>query len=53
MNGCICVRRTFRAVNILYQVIEGLKKVVEYWGDDYLVGRRDFYKDITGFSSSK
>lgn len=30
----------------MYQVIEGLKKVVEYWGDDYLVGRRDFYKEI-------
>lgn len=36
----------------MYQVIEGLKKVVEYWGDDYLVGRRDFYKEIIDIYSS-
>lgn len=28
------------------------KKVVEYWGDDYLVGRRDFYKEIIDIYSS-
>lgn len=36
----------------MYQVIVGLKKVVEYWGDDYLVGRRDFYKEIIDIYSS-
>lgn len=32
-------------------VITGLKKVIEYWGDDYLTGRRDFYKEIINIYS--
>lgn len=43
---------TYFSNDTMYQVIEGLKKVVEYWGDDYLVGRRDFYKEIIDIYSS-
>lgn len=41
--GCICVKRTSRAIDMLVlQVIEGLKKVVEYWGDSQRLLQRDY-----------